>query len=195
MIADRISQKGLGKFEDLIDEREKDGNWRKIKLGLGILNLEESLYSTAITSADIVKYSSNKSITEEQVIKALSILDEVIHTIRSSKNKSDAENNLVINFGFTPAQAEAIVVLQLYRLTNTDVTALEDELKNLTIIIKGLNKILEDKEVLMKQIKDELKKVSEEYSNPRLTEVKESVTEIKIDTTALITKEDVPQNG
>ncbi|MBD7912106.1 hypothetical protein [Clostridium cibarium] len=73
MIADRISQKGLGKFEDLIDERKKDGNWRKIKLSLGILNLEESLYSTAITSADIVKYSSNKSITEEQVIKALSI--------------------------------------------------------------------------------------------------------------------------
>jgi topoisomerase-4 subunit A len=127
----------------------------------------------------------------EGLIKALSILDEVIRVIRASKNKSDAENNLVISFGFTPEQAEAIVILQLYRLSNTDVTALENELKDLTIIIKGLNRILEDKEVLMKQIKDELKKVREEYSVSRLTEVKESVTEIKIDTTALINKEDV----
>jgi topoisomerase-4 subunit A len=127
----------------------------------------------------------------EGLIKALSILDEVIRVIRASKNKADAENNLVISFGFTPEQAEAIVILQLYRLSNTDVTALENELKDLTIIIKGLNRILEDKEVLMKQIKDELKKVREEYSVSRLTEVKESVTEIKIDTTALINKEDV----
>jgi topoisomerase-4 subunit A len=127
----------------------------------------------------------------EGLIKALSILDEVIATIRSSKNKSDAENNLVIKYEFTPLQAEAIVTLQLYRLTNTDVTALQDELKNLNIIIKGLTKRLEDKTVLMGVIKDELYKVKEEYGKPRLTEVKDEVTEIKIDTTSLIPKEDV----
>jgi topoisomerase-4 subunit A len=127
----------------------------------------------------------------EGLIKALSILDEVIATIRASKNKADAENNLVVKYEFTPLQAEAIVTLQLYRLTNTDVTALQDELKNLNIIIKGLNRILENKEVLMGVIKDELNKVKEEYGKPRLTEVKESVTEIKIDTTSLIPKEDV----
>lgn len=127
----------------------------------------------------------------EGLIKALSILDEVIAVIRSSKNKSDAEANLVEKFGFTPVQAEAIVILQLYRLTNTDVTALEKELNDLAIIIKGLNRILDDKEVLMKVIKDELRKIKEEYDTPRLTEIKEEVTEIKIDTTSLIAKEDV----
>ncbi|MDD4298371.1 MAG: DNA topoisomerase IV subunit A [Bacilli bacterium] len=127
----------------------------------------------------------------EGLIKALSILDEVIATIRSSKNKSDAENNLVEVFGFSQLQAEAIVNLQLYRLTNTDVTALETELKNLSIIIKGLNKILNDKDVLMKVIIDELVKVKEEYSKPRITAIKDEVTEIKIDTTDLIAKEDV----
>ena len=109
----------------------------------------------------------------EGFIKALSILDEVIKTIRASKNKSDAENNLVREFGFTEAQAEAIVTLQLYRLSNTDVTALEEEYKNLNIIIKGLTKILEDKASLMKVIKDELTKIKEEYGKPRITSIKE----------------------
>ncbi|HHT38368.1 MAG TPA: DNA topoisomerase IV subunit A [Mollicutes bacterium] len=127
----------------------------------------------------------------EGFIKALSILDEVIKVIRASKNKSDAENNLVVEFDFTKEQAEAIVTLQLYRLTNTDVTELESEYKKLKIIIKGLTKILEDKDSLMKVIKDELRKVKEEYARPRLTEIKEDVTEIKIDTKALIAKEEV----
>ncbi len=73
----------------------------------------------------------------EGLIKALSILDEVIQTIRASKNKADAENNLVINFAFTSLQAEAIVTLQLYRLTNTDVASLEDELKISILLLKG----------------------------------------------------------
>ncbi len=127
----------------------------------------------------------------EGFIKALSILDEVIKTIRASKNKSDAENNLVREFGFTEAQAEAIVTLQLYRLSNTDVTALEEEYKNLNIIIKGLTKILEDKASLMKVIKDELTKIKEEYGKPRITSIKEKITEIKIDTVDLIPKEEV----
>ena len=80
----------------------------------------------------------------EGLIKAVSILDELVATIRASKDKRDAKDNIMIKYGFTELQAEAIVTLQLYRLTNTDVTLLEEELKNLNIIIAGLNQILND---------------------------------------------------
>jgi len=127
----------------------------------------------------------------EGLIKAISILDEVIRVIRASKNKSDAKDNLVKEFGFTELQAEAIVMLQLYKLTNTDITALEQEKANLDVIIKGLQKILDDEETLKGVMKDELRKVKQEYGNPRLTEIKDEIEEIKIDTTDLISKEDV----
>ena len=127
----------------------------------------------------------------EGLMKAISILDEVIAVIRASKNRSDAEANLVTTFGFTIVQAEAIVILQLYRLTNTDITTLQEELDNLTKMIAYLNRILENKEVLKKLIIDEMTKIKDEFANPRQTEIKNEVTEIKIDTTALIAKEDV----
>ncbi len=127
----------------------------------------------------------------EGLIKAVSILDDVIATIRASKNKSDAQNNLVKEYDFTNIQAEAIVLLQLYRLTNTDITSLENELKNLNIIIKGLKLILSDESKLLSVIKDELRKIKSEYNTPRLTEIKEEISEIKIDTTLMVQKEDV----
>ena len=127
----------------------------------------------------------------EGLIKAISILDEVIRVIRASKNKSDAKDNLVKEFAFTEMQAEAIVMLQLYKLTNTDITALEQEMANLDVIIKGLQKILDDEETLKGVMKDELRKIKQEYGNPRLTEIKDEIEEIKIDTTDLISKEDV----
>ena len=125
------------------------------------------------------------------LIKAISILDEVIRVIRASKNKSDAKDNLVKEFGFTELQAEAIVMLQLYKLTNTDITSLEQEKANLDVIIKGLQKILDDEDTLKGVMKDELRKIKQEYGNHRLTEIKDEIEEIKIDTTDLITKEDV----
>jgi topoisomerase-4 subunit A len=127
----------------------------------------------------------------EGLIRALSILDDIIKTIRASKNKQDAENNLVNIYNFTPVQAEEIVKLQLYKLTNTDVTSLEEESKNLNIIIKGLEAILNDENLLKNVIKDELRKIKKEYNIDRLTEIKAEITEIKIDTTDLIAKEDV----
>lgn len=126
----------------------------------------------------------------EGLIKALSILDEVIKTIRASKNKSDAKDNLVSKYGFTEEQAEAIVVLQLYRLTNTDVTELEVEHGNLAVIIEKLESILNDESKLKAVMKDELRKIKTEYATPRRTEIKDEVTEIKIDTTTLIPKEE-----
>ena len=127
----------------------------------------------------------------EGLIKCISILDEVIKVIRASKNKTDAKDNLVKEFEFTEAQAEAIVTLQLYRLTNTDVVALENEKAALEKIIKGLTAILASEDVLKDVMKKDLKDVNENYVTPRLTDIKDEITEIKIDTTAMIAKEDV----
>ena len=127
----------------------------------------------------------------EGLIKCLSILDEVIKTIRASKNKSDAKDNLVKEFDFTERQAEAIVTLQLYRLTNTDVVSLEEEMENLKKMIKGLELILSDENVLKTVMKEELRRVKKEYATPRKTDIKDEITEIKIDSTVMISKEDV----
>ena len=126
----------------------------------------------------------------EGLIKALDILDEVIKTIRSSKNKSDAISNLVKNYEFTEKQAEAIVNLQLYRLTNTDVDVLNEEYNNLKKAIEILMSILNDEEKLKSVMKTELRAIKNEYATPRKTEVKDEITEIRIDTSAMIPKED-----
>ncbi len=127
----------------------------------------------------------------EGLIKALDILDEVIHTIRSSKNKSDAINNLVKEYEFTQEQATAIVELQLYRLTNTDVATLEEEHKNLLLLIKSLEEILSDENRLKSVMKEELRQVKNNYATPRKTEIHDEITEVKVDTIAMIPKEDV----
>ena len=127
----------------------------------------------------------------EGLIKCLSILDEVIRVIRASKNKSDAKENLVKEFDFTKEQAEAIVMLQLYKLTNTDVTELEKELASLTVNVMGLEEILASEDKLKIVMKEELRRVKKEYAVNRKTEIKDEITEIKIDTTVMIPKEDV----
>ena len=124
------------------------------------------------------------------LIKMVSILDEVIATIRASENKANAKENLIEKYGFTEVQAENIVMLQLYRLTNTDVLAVEEEVKNLTLIIRGLEAILSDEERLKSVMKEELRNIKKEYATPRKTEIKDEVTEIKIDTTSMLPKED-----
>ena len=127
----------------------------------------------------------------EGLIKAISILDDVIRVIRGSKNKSDAKENLVKEFDFTLEQAEAIVTLQLYRLTNTDIVVLEEKVKNLKLIIAGLTKILEDENELKRVMKDELRMMKKEYGVPRRTVINYEEAEIKIDEEAMIPSEDV----
>jgi len=127
----------------------------------------------------------------EGLIKCISILDDVIKVIRASKNKSDAEANLVMKFGFTLEQAKAIVILQLYRLTNTDIVALQDEMELLKKLIEGLKAILSDEEALKYVMKKELKLVKKEYATERKTEIVDEITEIKIDLTSMIQKENV----
>ncbi len=125
------------------------------------------------------------------LIKALSILDDIIKTIRASKNRVDATANLVKQYDFTELQADAIVRLQLYKLSNTDVTELIEESKKLELIIKGLEAILSDEDKLKNVVKKELREIKKEYATERKTEIKEQITEIKIDTTQMIPKEDV----
>lgn len=126
----------------------------------------------------------------EGFIKALDILDEVIKTIRKSKNKTDAIENLMHEYEFTKAQAEAIVMMQLYKLTNTDVTELKNEFDALTKEIAYFREILASEEKLMGVIKDKLKSIKKEFADPRRTTIKDEVSEIKIDTLDMISKED-----
>ena len=126
----------------------------------------------------------------EGLIKAISILDQVIKTIRASKNKADAIVNLVREYDFTEDQATEIVILQLYRLTNTDIVTLQEEKGNLEKIMAMLEAILADEEKLKMVIKEELRKIKKEYGTPRRTEIVDEVEEIKIDTTEMIPKED-----
>ena len=127
----------------------------------------------------------------EGLIKAISILDDVIKTIRASKNKADAINNLVEKYEFTEKQADAIVTLQLYRLTNTDVVALQEEMKKLLEDMKRLEEILGSRSVLHKVIKKELSDIKKDYATPRKSEIRDEITEIKIDASSMIPKEDV----
>lgn len=125
------------------------------------------------------------------LIKALSILDQVIKVIRGSKNKKDATKNLMSNFDFTKKQAEAIVSLQLYRLTNTDVTALEKEAKDLQKQIASFEKILGDPKELDKVIRKELQAIAKKYVSPRKTEIQEKIQSLKIETEVMVAQEEV----
>lgn len=137
-----------------------------------------------------LKHAKARMHIVEGLIKALSILDAVIATIRSSSNKKDAIDNLVLKYEFSEIQAKAIVELQLYKLTNTDITELEEEFKNLGLIIKGLEIILGDEEKLMLVIKEELRKIKKEYGRDRQTLIEDEIEELKIDMTLTLPNED-----
>lgn len=126
----------------------------------------------------------------EGLMKALSVLDEVIAIIRGSKNKRDAKDNLVAEFDFTEEQAEAIVTLQLYRLTNTDIVALEGEHKELEEQIKGLRHILDNHDALLNVIKDELKEIRKRFKSERLSRIEAEISEIKISKEVIVPSEE-----
>ena len=127
----------------------------------------------------------------EGLMKALSILDEVITLIRNSKNKKDAKDNLVAKYDFTEAQAEAIVMLQLYRLTNTDIEALQEEHDELEALIKELRNILDNHEALLAVIKDELNEIKKKFKVDRLSTIEAEISEIKIDKEVMVPSEEV----
>ncbi|WP_103147128.1 DNA topoisomerase IV subunit A [Staphylococcus aureus] len=127
----------------------------------------------------------------EGLIKALSILDKVIELIRSSKNKRDAKGNLIEVFEFTEEQAEAIVMLQLYRLTNTDIVALEGEHKELEALIKQLRHILDNHDALLNVIKEGLNEIKKKFKSERLSLIEAEIEEIKIDKEVMVPSEEV----
>ncbi|MDR0614731.1 MAG: DNA topoisomerase IV subunit A [Lactobacillales bacterium] len=141
------------------------------------------------------RFALNKAQKRQHIvdglIKALSILDQVIAKIRVSNDRKDAKQNLIDAFGFTNEQAEAIVVLQLYRLTNTDITELQKEAEELGVKITDLLLILNDEKKLFSLMKKELRKVKKQFGNSRLTVIEEKVSEIKIETEILIASEEV----
>ncbi|HDZ8647266.1 TPA: DNA topoisomerase IV subunit A [Staphylococcus aureus] len=127
----------------------------------------------------------------EGLIKALLILDKVIELIRSSKNKRDAKENLIEVYEFTEEQAEAIVMLQLYRLTNTDIVALEGEHKELEALIKQLRHILDNHDALLNVIKEELNEIKKKFKSERLSLIEAEIEEIKIDKEVMVPSEEV----
>ena len=163
---------------------------------LGVLAILDAYIShlkeviTRRTEFDL-DFAKNRMHIVEGLIKAISILDEVIKTIRKSKNKTDAKINLQNEYGFTEKQAEYIVMLQLYRLTNSDIVELNNEFENLKKVIEGLEEILADNEKLKGVMKAELRRVKAEYATPRKTVIKDEITDITINEEEMIAREDV----
>ena len=161
---------------------------------LGILEIIDAYIAhqkeviTKRTEFDLAYYTKNYNIATG-LIKAISILDEVIALIRASKNKSDAKINLVNKYGFTEEQAEAIVTLQLYKLTNTDIVVLKEECEKLKNLIEECNEILHDENKLKNLMKSELREVKKNYAVPRKTEIRDEIVDIKLDAKEMIPDE------
>ena len=163
-----------------------------------LLGLKEILESYIEHQKEVVTKRSQYELSQaekrmhivEGLIKALSILDEVIETIRASNNKRDAKENLIAKYKFTEEQAEAIVMLQLYRLTNTDIVSLEEEFDELKKTIERLKDILNNESSLLKVIKSELRSVKKEFSDERKTDIEEKISEIKIEKEILVPSEE-----
>lgn len=126
----------------------------------------------------------------EGLIRVISILDEVIALIRASENKADAKENLKVSYEFTEEQAEAIVTLQLYRLTNTDVVILQEEEAELREKIAMLAAIIGDERTLYNLMKKELREVKKKFATPRLSSLEDTAKVIEIDTVSLIAEEE-----
>jgi len=123
------------------------------------------------------------------LIRAVSIMDEIIHLIRQSKNKADAKKNLIERFDFSEQQAEAIVTMRLYRLTNTDVKELKQEQSLLKKEMKRLHAILTDVNTLHQVLIEELEEINAKIHTPRLSEIQAKVQEIVIDKRAMVADE------
>jgi len=171
-----------------IDER------RPVQVGLktiltSYINFQKEVI-TRRTQYDLKKAQDRLHIVDG-LMKALSILDEVIALIRNSKDKKHAKERLVETYDFTMIQAEAIVSLQLYRLTNTDITILQNEKLDLNEQIATFLSILKSEKTLLQVMKSELRDLKKKYATPRLTQIQAEIEEIKIETEVLVAEEEV----
>lgn len=163
---------------------------------MGILDILDSYIShqkevmTNRCNFELLKAQKRLEIVEG-LIAMVSILDAVIATIRNSKNKPDAKENIISKYGFTELQAEAIVMLQLYRLTNTDIFALKQERTDLENLIIRLNKILSSDKALVKEIIKEMNETKEIINVERKTQIEDYVEEVVVKTEEIIASEEV----
>jgi topoisomerase-4 subunit A len=142
------------------------------------------------TQYDLEKAEERAHVVEG-LVKALNILDEVIATIKASKNRADAQNNLVAKYGFSERQADAILTLQLYRLTNLEITSLEKELKEMQKKIAYLRSILESEKKLIGVIRDELIEIRDKFGIDRRSSIRGEVEELKVNLEVMVQSEDV----
>ncbi|UQS87512.1 DNA topoisomerase IV subunit A [Nicoliella spurrieriana] len=163
------------------------------------LSLKRALDSYLKFQRSVVKkrtqFDLNKALARQEIveglIKALSILDQVIKVIRGSKDKSSARHNLIEQFDFTNNQAESIVNLQLYRLTNTDVTQLNQEAAELAKRIERFRAILADPKQLDLVLRNELRSIKKAYASKRLSQIEAEIENLKISTKVTVPDEDV----
>lgn len=168
----------------------------KAPMQLGIIPILEAYVAhqrdvvSARTRYDL-KRAEDRGHVLEGLVKALDILDEVIATIKASKNRQDAQHNLMSKYEFTERQADAILTLQLYRLTNLELHALQKELNELRKKIAELRSILESERKLMQVIKKELIDIRDRYGIDRRSVVQGEIEEIKVNLEVLVNAEDV----
>lgn len=163
------------------------------------LGLHSMLSAYIEHQKEVVTYRSKYDLEKAQdrahviegLVKALNIVDEVIATIRASKNRQDAQKNLIDRFAFTERQADAILTLQLYRLTNLEITTLEKELKELQKTIAHLQSILSNNKKLLSVIKEELTEIKAKYGIDRRSDIQGEVEELKVNLEVMVTPEDV----
>ena len=125
------------------------------------------------------------------LIKAISIVDEVIAMIRQSKNKEDAKQNLVKSYDFTLEQAEAIVSLRLYRLTNTDIVALKEEFALALNEIEHYEGLLSSITLLNHEIVRRLDMIKKQFPSLRRSQLSSAEAKVVIDKVKMIQNERV----
>lgn len=164
-----------------------------------LLGLKEILNSYINFRREVITRRTNYLLTKDKarahivegLIKAVSVLDDVIKVIRQSDNKAHSKINLINEFSFSEKQAEAIVNLQLYRLSNTDINQLEEEAAELKAKIAGYEEILQKPKVLDALLKKELEETKKQYASPRLTKIEDEIEELEVKKEVLISEEEV----
>lgn len=146
---------------------------------------------TRKTKFDLAKYEARLSIVNG-LIKAASIINEVIAVIRASKDKADSKLNLERKFGFLPDQSEAIVMMPLYKLSHTDIDVLMQEKEKLESDIASLKELLSNEDKLDKAISADLRRIAKLYGNSRRTTIEEENPDLRqVNARDLIAKEEV----
>ena len=162
-----------------------------------VLSLKELLYYylehqkevvTRRTRFDLAKAEARAHIVEGLLI-ALDHIDRMIKLIRSSKDDAEARSRMISEFGLTEIQANAILAMQLRRLTGLEKDKLDAEYKDLIMRIARFKEILANEKLLSNIIKEELTEIRDKYGDERRTEI--VLDEGEIDIESLIADEPV----